>query len=383
MVFDHEPYILMYTIPCSMYYFDVFKTDFKDKLHPVCILQYVYPDDPLIKGQPHRNSKKENRNSSFNHCKKSVLTKIKEQTTDFSRPTNVYNKVFKECGGVLDATSCGSLPRNRKQISNIKRCMKAEYTDKDPLFSVMEQCKKEQSQVDPFLRVVQAAPDAMCLLTSNRQLNDMVRFCTDPLQCSIVGVDPTFNLGEFSVTVTTYKHLQLIDRQTKNPPVLLGPMIVHQKKSKESYYFLASGIVGLCSQLNSLVAFGTDGEIALGEAFHAQFPNAKHLLCFIHVRNRIKMKLQDLGILTDMAKGFVTDIFGQQLGTHKFCGLVDCESPEQFNLELQQLEEVWNSKEMYARSSTEAHFHSWFTKYQASNMKQKMLKPLRTPVGLG
>ena len=83
------------------------------------------------------------------------------------------------------------------------------------------------------------------------------------------------------------------------------------------------------------------------------------------------MKLQDLGILTDVAKGFVTDIFGQQLGTHKFCGLVDCESPEQFNLELQQLEEVWNSKEMYARSSTEAHFHSWFTKYQASNMKQK------------
>ena len=198
----------MYTIPYSLYYFDVFLwTDFKDKLHPVCILQYVYPDDPLIKGQPHKNSKKGS-NSSFNRCKKSVLTKVKEQTTNFSRPTNVYNKVFKECGGVLDASSCGSLPQNRKQISNMKRCMKAECTDKDPLFSVMEQCKKEQSLADPFLRMVQAAPDAMCLLTSDCQLNDMVRFCTDPLQCSVVGVDPTFNLGEFSVTVTTYKHLQ-------------------------------------------------------------------------------------------------------------------------------------------------------------------------------
>ena len=62
---------------------------------------------------------------------------------------------------------------------------------------------------------------------------------------------------------------------------------------------------------------------------------------------------------------------------------MDSESPEQFDLELQQLEEVWNSKEMYARSSTEAQFHSWFTKYQASNMKEKMLKPLRTAVGLG
>ena len=80
----------------------------------------------------------------------------------------------------------------------------------------------------------------------------------------MVGVDSTFNLGEFSVTVTTYKHLQLIEQQTKNPPVLLGPMMVHQKKNNESYHFLASGIVGLCSKLNCLIAFGTDGEAALG-----------------------------------------------------------------------------------------------------------------------
>ena len=113
--------------------------------------------------------------------------------------------------------------------------MKTECTDRDPLFSVMEQCNKEQSQADPFLRMVQAAPDAMCLLTSNRQLNDMARFCTDALQCSVVGVDPTFNLGEF---VITYKHLLLIDRQTKNPPVLLGPMIVHQKRVKNLTIFL-------------------------------------------------------------------------------------------------------------------------------------------------
>ena len=52
-------------------------------------------------------------------------------------------------------------------------------------------------------------------------------------------------------------------------------------------------------------------------------------------------------------------------------------------MELQQLEEVWNSKEMYARSSTEAWFHSWFTEYQAPNMKVKMLKPLCVAVRMG
>ena len=143
-----------------------------------------------------------------------------------------------ECGGILNANSCGSVPRNRKQVANVKSSMKVEPSVKDPLFSVMEECKQQQSRADPFLRMVQAAPDAMCLLTNSRQLHDMARFCTDPTQCCVLGVDPTFNLGEFSVTVITYKHLQLIDRQTKKPPVLVGPMLIHQKKPRNHIIFL-------------------------------------------------------------------------------------------------------------------------------------------------
>ena len=151
----------------------------------------------------------------------------------------------------------------------------------------------------------------------------------------------------------------------------------------ESYHFLASGIVGLCPQLNSLVAFGTDGEKATGDAFRTQFPHSKHLLCFIHVCNRISTKLKDLGISGDYAKAFITDIFGQQQDTHKFCGLVDCDSPEQFVEELLQLQEVWNSREMCVRSSTDAQLYAWFVTYQVSNLKDKMLKPLRSAIGLG
>jgi len=72
----------------------------------------------------------------------------------------------------LNASSCGSLPRNKKQVANAKGNMKIEPTVKDPLFSVMEEWKQQQSRADPFLQMVQAAPDAMCLLANNRQLND-------------------------------------------------------------------------------------------------------------------------------------------------------------------------------------------------------------------
>ena len=72
--------------------------------------------------------------------------------------------------------------------------------------------------------------------------------------------------------------------------MLIGPLLIHQKMCKQSYYFMASNIVGLCPQLSSLQCFGTDGERALGDAFELQFQNATHLLCFLHVKERIMMR---------------------------------------------------------------------------------------------
>lgn len=114
--------------------------------------------------------------------------------------TESYEDIFEKCGGVENATSCGSLPRNRKQVSNFRSLSKAQVSaERHPLFALIEQCKKEESQVDPFIRCVQGAPDAMCVIARERQLTDMVRFCTNPNEFSIVGLDPTFNLGDFSV----------------------------------------------------------------------------------------------------------------------------------------------------------------------------------------
>ena len=90
-------------------------------------------------------------------------------------------------------------------------------------------------------------------------------------------------------------------------------MLLHQNKTFESYYFLASTVVGLCPQLNFLTAFGTDGDQTLGNAFATQFCDASHHLCFLYVKDRIKVKLHDLRVNTECAKCFVNDVFGQVL----------------------------------------------------------------------
>lgn len=43
-------------------------------------------------------------------------------------------------------------------------------------------------------------------------------FCCDPFRFCTLGVDPTFNLGDFSVTVAVYRHLLLEDQKSSQSP---------------------------------------------------------------------------------------------------------------------------------------------------------------------
>lgn len=49
--------------------------------------------------------------------------------------------------------------------------------------------------------------------------------------------DPTFSLGNFDVTVTTYQHPMLLNSKRKHP-VMMGPIMIHKQKMFEMYHFL-------------------------------------------------------------------------------------------------------------------------------------------------
>ena len=101
--------------------------------------------------------------------------------------------------------SVGEVPRNRRQVYNMKN---TKGDDGDALLSVMAMCKESMGKgEDPFVRIVTSAPEPMCIMCTNSQLNDLEKFCTDPSMFSLLSVDPTFNLGDFSVSVTSYCNL--------------------------------------------------------------------------------------------------------------------------------------------------------------------------------
>jgi hypothetical protein len=140
------------------------------------------------------------------------------------------------------------------------------------LAQVMQMCK-DSSGCDAYVRSVEAAPEPMCIVSTDQQLFDMERFCTGE-SASVLSVDTTFNLGPFYVTPTTYQNL-LVKTDRGNHPIILGPVLIHHTKTFRPFHYLASTLIRLNPRLVQLRAFGTDGEPELIKAFAPAF----HMLC--------------------------------------------------------------------------------------------------------
>ena len=91
-------------------------------------------------------------------------------------------------------------PRNRQQVNDVKRNAKPKKV-KDEMSELIKMSRLEASQLKPFIRRVQVTPELSCIVASDGQLNDLVRFCrTQFLPASVLCIDTTFNIGNFFVT---------------------------------------------------------------------------------------------------------------------------------------------------------------------------------------
>ena len=170
----------------------------------------------------------------------------------------------------------------------------------------MMMCKDGEGSksCDAYVRIVTGAPYPMMMLAFDWTLED-VRFCTPVTRFSILGVDPTFNLGAFDVTVTTYRHLLLtVPPHTSKHPVMIGPLFIHVKKDFSAYHFFASSLVSKCPELAGVRCYETDGEAALVNAFSAVFNQAIHLRYFLHFRENIDRKLQQFNVPASVLKEY-------------------------------------------------------------------------------
>ena len=233
-----------------------------------------------------------------------------------------------------------------------------------------------------FVWDVKTAPEPAIVLANDQQLQDVVRFGTASTAFGIITIDPTFTLGGFDVTPLTYRHLLLETKRSKQPPIFLGPVLIHYRKTFFTYLFFASSLVGLSPQLQGIRAFGTDGEKALIEAFSHEFRFSQHLTCFIHVRRNIKEELNKCSIPSEVAKIMLDDIFGHHLGTIFEEGLVDVSDDDDFQKKLDALIEKWRNMDMSSSANMER-FLQYFVGNKVPVIRNTMLRPIRLDCGLG
>ena len=143
-------------------------------------------------------------------------------------------------------------------------------------------------------------------------------------------MDATFNICNYNVTITTYKHHLLYDIKSNRSPVILGPALIHSHRSHDSYYTLPSNICRFSKGLKKVFVIGSDDEPALYKPFLECFPNADHLLCTIHMKDDVKNACKNLDLQGE-SKNFIRDIFGVRDGDAKIKGLIDAETHAEFD----------------------------------------------------
>ena len=71
-------------------------------------------------------------------------------------------------------------------------------------------------------------------LFTGQQISDIKRFCCKEKD-AILGIDKTYNLGDFHVTPTVYKDLSVMRRSTMDHPICFGPTFIHTSSTTRTY----------------------------------------------------------------------------------------------------------------------------------------------------
>lgn len=347
-----------------------------DHEHSIACLQYFFENEEHSVSVPaHKSSKTDIPfHRTFESTKAAIKTNISKQKK--ISPAETVHGLLEEKGGLYNIQAPGELIRGRHQVSNFKYSIKPEASD--PLLEVMELCKLEaQNPSTSFLREVTGSPEMCIFMATNQQLEDVKRFCTNPKQFCVLGVDATFNIGDYYLTLTTYRNLMLSTKKGTHP-VFIGPALIHQRRLFDSYFSLPSNMLKYCPELQRLIVYGSDGEKNITDSFDTCFSFSKHLLCDIHMKDNIVKKMTALNIVGETGTQFLNEIFGKQIGQLKQRGLVDSNSTEEFDQSLDILKDKWSE-----RHSNGAEFLTYFKTYKVDLIKNSMTADIRSMAGLG
>ena len=306
----------------------------------LAVLQYIFVRGKERQFQITAHANKKDKSVPFLPVSRTTQKRIKA-TVKNQKPAKAMRDLSR-CSTMMTAESSADVRRDLKQIYNVRASLKnRENQDrgipvesaKDKLHSVMIMAVQEQGTdgEEEFIHRITAWPEPMGILGYQYQFHDISRFCSSQVGYHPLGIDTTFNPGEFYVTPTAYKSLILENSRDGNSPTSIGPTLVHMSRSYSAYCHLASKLLEDDSGIADLRGVVTDGEAGLMKAMKVFYPQTSQLRCSRHLKENCQDKLKSLRIKGNDQKYFMDAIFGTTIDGIFHEGLLDSQEGDMFD----------------------------------------------------
>ena len=352
-----------------------------EKWFPVVLLSYHFEGAPQRFHPQIHGNRKDSSSVPYVRTKQSTKAKLVGNVCNAKTgPKRALFNTVRDVGGVVEADGTSALPRNTRQAYYEKQkstggSNSGTKKPKDVLASVLE---LQKGSCKGFIRDVVCNDLPTIVLFIDKQINDIVKFCCHQRagMVSELGADITFQLGPFYLLVTTCKNTLFKVKGTDHSPSFLGPVMICMTKEEHTYlslmHCLLREVPGFSQYLH---AYGTDNEVALVNALAPAFHNGKGLLCYIHIKKNITLKLQKLGLSVEAREEICRDIFSKPKG-------LLWEEPTKFLETASGLMKKWDELEGKERHGTPK-FSPYFEKQHLDALKSKTAKFVIQDLGLG
>lgn len=201
-------------------------------------------------------------------------------------------------------TQCETIsqqPRGVRQVKDARYTKKK--TNEDPYKSLLMMMQGDQGQ--HFIRSIQHTHDnlTVCLFTDH-QIDLMEQYCTNTGdKYSPVHVDTTFKLTNMYALIFTIRAVDC-----EGDPILLGPVLLTQRRREVHYRVLADEIIKHRPSLKHLpLLFITDGEDAIINSL-STFEGRTMFRCINHLKDNIKDQCYKFSINKEIENMIIKDI---------------------------------------------------------------------------
>ena len=153
---------------------DLVKAVVEQEEFPYVFIQYRFEGEPCsLDLLPHGNSK--GKQLPYVRVNPSTMQLLKEETDDVASARKAFHNVEKKVGGLTGASSVSQLPRNKKQVYNVKnmRAKSMGNIREDPLFRSLNSMEMEDDDERFYQQFIKTAGTATHLLFNRRHVNDI------------------------------------------------------------------------------------------------------------------------------------------------------------------------------------------------------------------